>query len=213
MNILLDFRKTVIQSRPILRCYGQNRAIFLCIMQFADNGIHSGCELHIAVTEIVHSEFIYIVTLCNSIYMGLNSTAEEAAVILTGFHHYRKVSQLCRTVINIQSVKIILHNACHCFTGSIAIGFINLHQDIKHIRKDMTGTGAWVNDFQLIRCQRGVFLTDFSQLYLHFRLLLGLFQIVVPFGIFRVTVSGRIGRLFFLCRQKLTLNIRVSLQP
>ena len=45
-----------------------------------------------------------MVALHNSIHMGLNATAKESAVILTGFHHYRKISQLCRTVINIQTV-------------------------------------------------------------------------------------------------------------
>ena len=35
----------------------------------------------------------------------------------------------------------------------------------------------------------------------------------MPFGIFRVTVSGSIGRLFFLGRKKLLFDIRVSLQP
>jgi len=169
-------------------------------MQFFDDGIHSRCEFHISIAEIVHSKFIYMIALHDGIHMGLNATAEEAAVILTGFHHYRKISQLCRTVINIQTVKIVLHNACHRFTGGIAIGFINFHQHIKHICKDMTRTGAWVNDFQLIRCQCGVFFANLCKLCLRFRLLLGFFQIVMPFGIFRVTVSGSIGRLFFLCR-------------
>ena len=182
-------------------------------MQFADDSIHSRRELHIAITEIIYCKFVYMVALHNSIYMGLNATAKESAVILAGFHHYRKVSQLYRTVINIQTIKIVFYNACHRFTGSIAVGFINLHQHIKHIRKDMTGTGAWVNDFQLIRCQRGVFLANLGKLCLHFRLLLSFFQIVVPFGIFRVTVSGSISRLFFLCRQKLLFHIWVSLQP
>ena len=77
----------------------------------------------------------------------------------------------------------------------------------------MTRAGAWVNDFQLIRRQCGVFHTNFFKLCLHFWLLLSFFQIVVPFGIFRVTVSGSISRLFFLGRKKLTLNIWVSLQP
>ena len=77
----------------------------------------------------------------------------------------------------------------------------------------MTGTGARVNDFQLIRCQCCVFLTDFCKLHLYFWLLFGFFQIVMPFGIFRITFSGNIGRLFFLCRQKLILSIRVSFQP
>ena len=80
-------------------------------MQFFDDGIHSHCELHITITEIVHRKFIYMIALHNGIYMGLNATAKETAVILTGFHHYRKVSQLCRTVINIQTIKIVLYNA------------------------------------------------------------------------------------------------------
>ena len=193
--------------------YIKESAVFLCIMQLFNDGVHSNCELHIAITEIVHSEFIYMIALHNGIYMGLNATAEEAAVILTCFHHYRKVSQLCRTVINIQTIKIVLYNACHCFTSSIDVRFINLHQHIKHIRKNMTGTRAWVNNFQLIRCQCGIFLANLGKLCLYFLLLLGFFQIVVPFGIFWVTVSGNIGRLFFLCRQKLFFHIRVSLQP
>ena len=154
-----------------------------------------------------------MVALHNSIHMGLNATAKESAVILTGFHHYRKISQLCRTVINIQTVKIILYNACNCFTGGIAVGFINLHQHIKHVCKNMTRTRTWIYDFQLIRCQFGIFLTNPSQLCLHFRLLLGFFQIVVPFSIFRVTVSGSIGGLFFLRRQKLIFDIWMPLQP
>ena len=145
-------------------------------------------------------------TLRNGIHMWLNTTTEESAVILTCLHHYRKVSQLRRTVINIQTIKIVLHNTCHCFTCGIAIGFINLHQHIKYIRKNMTRTAAWVNDFQLIRCQCGVFLPNLSQLCLNFCLLFGLFQIIVPFGIFRITISSNISRLFFLCRQKLIFD-------
>ena len=77
----------------------------------------------------------------------------------------------------------------------------------------MTGTTAWVDHFQLIRCQCGVFLANLSKLRLHFWLLLGFFQIVVPFGIFWVAISFRISRLFFLRWQKLLLHVRVSLQP
>ena len=77
----------------------------------------------------------------------------------------------------------------------------------------MTGTGARVNDFQLFRRECGIFFTDFCQLCLYFRLLFSFFQIVMPFGIFRVTISGNIGRLFFLCRKKLFFCIRVSFQP
>ena len=182
MNIFLDFCKAGIQRSPILRGYGQNRAVFLGIVQFADDGIHSRCELRIAITEIVHSKLICMIALRNGIHMGLNAAAEEAAVILTGFHHDREIRQLCRAVINVQAVQIVLHNACHRFTGGIAVGFINLHQYIEHIRKNMTGTGARVNHFQLIRCQGGVFLADFSQLCQYFRLLLGFFQIVFPLG-------------------------------
>ena len=77
----------------------------------------------------------------------------------------------------------------------------------------MTGSTAWVNHFQLIRCQCGVFLANLTQLCLHFRILIGFFQIVVPFGIFRVSISVSTSRLFFLRWQKLLLHIRVSLQP
>ena len=77
----------------------------------------------------------------------------------------------------------------------------------------MTRTRAWVNTFNLIRCQCCIFLANLGKLHLHFRLLLGFFQIVMPFSILRITVSGNIGRLFFLSWQKLLLNIRVSFQP
>ena len=77
----------------------------------------------------------------------------------------------------------------------------------------MAGTHTGVDDFQLIRCQCSIFLTDFCQLCLHFWFLLSFFQIVMPFGVLWITISGSIGRLFFLCRQKLILNIRMSFQP
>ena len=35
----------------------------------------------------------------------------------------------------------------------------------------------------------------------------------MPFGILQITIPGNIGKLFFLCRQKLILRIRVSFQP
>ena len=70
-------------------------------MHLFDDGVHCRRELRIAITEIINGKFIYMIALHNGIHMGLNATAEEAAVILTSFHHYRKVSQLCRTVINI----------------------------------------------------------------------------------------------------------------
>ena len=164
-------------------------------MQFADNNIHSLFQLGISIAEILHSKLVRMVTFHNGIHMGLYATAEETAVILACFHHYRKICKLCRTVVNIQTVDVILHNACHRLTGGIAVGFINLHQHIEHIRKDMTGTGARVDHFQLFWCECGVFFADFRQLCLYFRLLLGFFQIVMPFCIFRVTVSGNIGRL------------------
>ena len=77
----------------------------------------------------------------------------------------------------------------------------------------MTRTRARIDDFQLFRRECGVFFADFRQLCLYFRLLLGFFQIIMPFGIFWVTVSGNIGRLFFLCWKKLFFCIRVSFQP
>ena len=151
--IFRNLRKTVIQNRPVLRCYCQNRTIYLCIMQFADNGIHSGCQLCITITEIIYSKFIYMVAFHNSIYMRLNATTKEATVILTCFHHYCKISQLCRTFINVQAMKVIFYNTCHRFTGSITIRFINLHQYIKHINKNMARTRAWIYNLQLFWCQ------------------------------------------------------------
>ena len=41
--IFCNLSKAIIQGRPILWCYGQNRTIFLGIMQLFDDGIHSRC--------------------------------------------------------------------------------------------------------------------------------------------------------------------------
>ena len=142
--IFCNLCKAVIQCRPVLRSYCQYRAVFLCIIQFADDRIHDRFQLGIPITEILHRKLVYMIALHNGIHMGLNATVEEPAVVLACFHHHCKVSQLCRTVINIQTIDVILHNTCHRFTGSIAIRFINLHQYIEHIRKDMTRTRAWV---------------------------------------------------------------------
>ena len=161
MNIFLDFRKTVIQSSPVLWGYGQNRAVFLCIMQFADDGIHSLFPLGIPITEILKCIFIIIFmlfpilismsALCNGIRMGLNVTAEKAAVILTGFHHYRKVCQLIGSLVNIQSMNIVFYNLKCCFSLIISGAFIDIHQHIEHCNQDMSTSHTWINTGNICR--------------------------------------------------------------
>ena len=82
--------------------------------------------------------------------MGLDATAEEPLVILSGFHYHGKISQLCCTVTNIQTMQIVLHDADYRFTGGIAVALIDLHQHIEQIGKDMAGTAAWVDDLDLL---------------------------------------------------------------
>ena len=88
MNIFLDFRKAGIQRGPILRRYGQNRAVFLCIMQLADDGVHRLFQLGVPITEIRKGIFIIIFVpfpifismsaLRNGVHMGLNAMGKQA---------------------------------------------------------------------------------------------------------------------------------------
>ena len=123
-----------------------------------------------------------MVAFRNRINMGLNTTAEEPAVILTSLYHHRKIGKLSRTVVNVQTVQVILDNACHCFTSGETVCFVNLHQHIKHICQDVTGTAARVNALDLLRCDSRIFLANLVKPSLYIRFLFRFVQIVFPLG-------------------------------
>ena len=74
----------------------------------------------------------------------------------------------------------MFQNALRSITLAITGTLVNLHQHIKGIYQDMTGTHAGVDKLDVFRIQCGVLFTNFCQHRLHFRLLLCLFQIVFP---------------------------------
>ena len=90
------------------------------------------------VPEIIQVFAVDEIALLDGINVRLYFLGEEAAVILPGFHHHGEIRQLCSTVINVQAPQVVLHDAGGCFTSSITIVLINLHQHIKEHAEDMT---------------------------------------------------------------------------
>ena len=85
-------------------------------------------------------------------------------------------------VVNIKAVEVFLHNAAHGIAGGVAGGFVNLHQHIEGVYQNVAAAHAGINELDVLRREGGVFLANLSQLRLHLRLLLGFFQIILPFG-------------------------------
>ena len=112
--------------------------------------------------------------------MGLNPAREQAPVILPRLHHHRKVGKLRRTVINVETVEIILEDALRRLTLIPTGRGINLHQHIESVDKDMTAAHAGVDDLDLFRLDGLVFLPELGKLRFYLRLLFGFVQIVFP---------------------------------
>ena len=108
------------------------------------------------------------------------SPFQKTLIILTSLHHNSEITQLCGTVINIQTVKVIFHDACDCRSGIHAIGFINLHKHIEHICQNMTASGTRVDTLNILWFQRFVLFPDGIQLRLNLRFLFCFFQIIFP---------------------------------
>ena len=107
-------------------------------------------------------------------------TVEDTSVVLPCFHHHGKISQLIRTVVNVQTVDVVFQNALCSITLAVTGTLVNLHQHIKGVYEDMSGSHAGVNELDVFRVQGGILFTNFRKFHLHFRLLLCLFQIVFP---------------------------------
>ena len=108
------------------------------------------------------------------------SSFQKPLIILTSLHHNSEITQLCGTVINIQTIKVIFHNAFDCRSGIHAIGFINLHKHIEHVCQNMTASGTRVDTPNILWFQRFVLFPDGIQLRLNLRFLFCFFQIILP---------------------------------
>ena len=149
-------------------------------MQFADNGVHCFFQLSIAIAEIVHRIRVNVVTFNDGIHMWLHLATKESLVILASFHHNREVCKLCRTVVNIQSINIILYDARNCSSCIYTISLINLYKHIKHINQNVAAAGTRVDAQNILWFQGFVLFTNRSKLSLNIWFLLCLFQIVFP---------------------------------
>ena len=74
----------------------------------------------------------------------------------------------------------MFQNALCSITLAVTSTLVNLHQHIKGIYQDMTGTHAGVDELDVFWIQGSVLFANFCQFYLHLRLLLCFFQIVFP---------------------------------
>ena len=107
-------------------------------------------------------------------------SVEDTAVVLPCFHHHGEVRQLIGTVINVQTVDVVFQNALCSIALAVTGTFVNLHQHIKSIYQDMTGTHAGVDELNIFWVQGSILFTNFRKFCLYLRLLLCFFQIVFP---------------------------------
>ena len=121
--------------------------------------------------------------------MGLIIRTKNATIILSCFHHHRKIRQLICTEVYVQPVEIVLQNRFGCITLRPTARGIDVHKHIERIDKNMTATHARVNNLDLLRLYLPIFRTHFFQFCLDGILLLCFFQIIFPVGIFRLAMS------------------------
>ena len=74
----------------------------------------------------------------------------------------------------------MFQNALGGIPLTVAHTGVDLHQHLKGIHENVTGTHAGVDKGQFFRAQGGVLFTNFRQLCLHLRLLRGFVQIIFP---------------------------------
>lgn len=111
-------------------------------MQFTENGVHCFFQLSIAIAKIVHYIRIYVVTFNDSIHMWLYLAAKKSLIILARLHHNCKICKLCCTIVNIQTIDVILYDTCNSRSGINTISLINLNEHVKHISQNVATSGA-----------------------------------------------------------------------
>ena len=76
--------------------------------------------------------------------VGLVLPTENAAVVLSCFHHHRKICQLIRTAVDVQPVEVVPQDRHRRITLRPAAGSVNVHQHIERIDEDMAAAHARV---------------------------------------------------------------------
>ena len=154
------------QQVPVVALHIQNGAVLLGICQ----GVQQTFQLHLSgiLLNIVHPcakifqvRTVDTVALLDGIDMAAVFTVKDTAVVLPCFHHHCKIRQLIGTVINVQTVDVVLQNAFCSITLAVTGTLVNLHQHIKGVYEDMAGTHAGVDELDVFRVQGGVLFTNF----------------------------------------------------
>ena len=123
------------------------------------------------------------VALLDCHHIRLNPTAEKATVILPRFHHHGKIGKLRRTIVDVQSIEIVLQNRSRCLTSRISIVLVNPHKHVKHIAKNMSTPHAGIDAANILRLELGVFFSHLGKLFLDRLFLLGFGEIVFPLAL------------------------------
>ena len=123
---------------------------------------------------------LYTVTLLYRTQIRLYSKSQKSSVIGTGFHHNCKIGKLKRTIIYIQSINIIFYNVLCSVPLAISIAFIDLHQNIKGIHKNVTAAHARINYLDFFWFDIFIFFPNGFQLFLNLCFLLCLIKVVFP---------------------------------
>ena len=154
------------QQIPVIALHIQNGAVLLGIGQSVQQTFQlhlGGVLLNIvhARTKIFQVRTVDTVALLNGIDMAAVLTVEDTTVVLPCFHHHGKIRQLIGTVINVQTVDVVFQNALCSITLAVTGTLVNLHQHIKGIYQDMTGTHTGVDELDVFWIQGSVLFTNF----------------------------------------------------
>ena len=155
-----QFIKSRVQRRPVLRGRRQDRAVLPRVLHLGQYLRHSRRQLGVSVAEHLHRAFVHGVALGDGVDMGLHRVAQKAPVMAAGGHHHRKIGQLRGTLVNVQPVQIVLHDAFHRFPRGVAAICINLHQYVKQIHQNVSAAAAGVDAGQLLRREGGIALAQ-----------------------------------------------------
>ena len=158
----------------------QDRTIFLRVTQFVYQSSKVLFVLWIIVGEVVNGAAVQSVAFYDGVNVRLNAAREDTAVILPRLHHDGEIGKLRRTVINIETVKIVFKNALCRVALAIPACLINLHQHIKGIDEDVTAAHAGVDDLDVFDIQRGVLVLNLVKLLAHVLRLFRFGQIILP---------------------------------
>ena len=67
-------------------------------------------------------------------------------------------------LVNVQTIEVLLHDQTGGVALGIALRLVDLHQHIKGVDKNMAGTHAGVDDFDIFGIQPGIVLAKLGQM-------------------------------------------------